>query len=112
MIIAYFFASILSFLIVCSYVTPSFEKMFAITNSLYIYSFLVVIMLYSRNVCVFFVRLYQRYAASEIRLRCRMIPSCSDYSILAFKKYGTIVGLIKTIGRLKRCNKPAKIDFP
>lgn len=58
------------------------------------------------------VRVYQRYAKSETRLRCCMTPSCSEYAILALKKYGAIIGGIKTFKRLLRCHPPGGIDYP
>lgn len=65
-----------------------------------------------RFTMIWFVKLYQRYAKSEIRLRCCMTPSCSQYSILALKKYGAVWGGIKTWKRLHRCNPPGGIDYP
>ncbi|MCK4540038.1 membrane protein insertion efficiency factor YidD [Candidatus Parcubacteria bacterium] len=35
---------------------------------------------------------------------CRFFPTCSEYSIQAFKKHGIIKGLIKSIWRIIRCN--------
>lgn len=61
---------------------------------------------------IWFVRVYQHYARSETRLRCCMTPSCSEYAILAFKKYGAIWGGIKTWKRLLRCHPPGGIDYP
>ncbi len=61
---------------------------------------------------IWFVRLYQHYAKSETRLRCCMKPSCSEYAILAFKKYGAIWGGIKTWKRLHRCHPPGGVDYP
>ena len=72
----------------------------------------VLFIITSRVSCIWFVRLYQRYAKSETRLRCCMTPSCSEYSILAFKKYGTIIGGIKTFRRLLRCHPPGGVDYP
>ncbi len=73
---------------------------------------LALFLLLLRFPCIFCVRMYQRYAKAEVRLRCFMTPSCSEYAILAFRKYGAIVGGIKTIGRLKRCHPPGAIDYP
>jgi len=73
---------------------------------------LISFLLCSRFVLIWGVMLYQRYAKSETRLRCCFVPSCSEYAILAFKKYGTIIGGIKTIGRLTRCHFPGGEDFP
>jgi len=42
---------------------------------------------------------------------CRFIPTCSEYSILAFKKYGFCVGLVKTIYRIIRCHPFCKGGF-
>lgn len=50
------------------------------------------------------VKLYQHYAPSKIRMRCRFEPSCSQYMILAVEKYGAIKGLIKGVRRLMKCN--------
>lgn len=61
---------------------------------------------------IWFVKVYQRYAKSETRLRCCMTPSCSEYAILAFKKYGAILGGIKTWKRLLRCHPPGGVDYP
>ncbi|WP_409969079.1 membrane protein insertion efficiency factor YidD [Bengtsoniella intestinalis] len=65
-----------------------------------------------RYTLMWFIRLYQRYAKSETRLRCHMTPSCSEYSILALKKYGVLRGVPKMIGRFKRCSYPGSIDYP
>jgi len=73
---------------------------------------LIAFLLCSRFVLIWSVILYQHYAKSETRLRCCFVPSCSEYAILAFKKYGTIVGGIKTICRLKRCHSPGGVDYP
>lgn len=69
-------------------------------------------LLSSRFTLIFIVRLYQRYADEEVRQRCYMIPSCSEYAILAFKKYGSIIGIVKTVKRLKRCTEPGYEDYP
>lgn len=61
---------------------------------------------------IWFVKVYQHYAKSETRLRCCMTPSCSEYAILAFKKYGAIWGGIKTWKRLLRCHPPGGVDYP
>ncbi|MCO5607793.1 hypothetical protein L7F22_061994 [Adiantum nelumboides] len=35
---------------------------------------------------------------------CRFIPSCSEYSMQAYKKYGVLKGTMLTAWRLLRCN--------
>ena len=73
---------------------------------------LILFCLTLRFILIWLVRLYQRYARAETRLRCCMTPSCSEYAILSFKKYGAIWGGIKTVKRLRRCHPPGEIDFP
>lgn len=72
----------------------------------------LLFLLTMRFTFIWFVRLYQRYAKSETRLRCCMTPSCSEYAILAFRKYGAILGGVKTWKRLLRCHPPGGIDYP
>ena len=36
--------------------------------------------------------------------QCRFTPTCSQYGIEAFKKYGPIKGLWLTVKRIARCN--------
>jgi len=66
----------------------------------------------SKYIMIWFIRVYQRYARSETRLRCCFKPSCSEYAILALKKYGAIVATIKIINRLLSCKPPGGIDYP
>lgn len=49
------------------------------------------------------VHIYQHYAPTSLRMKCRFEPSCSQYMIAALEKYGAIKGLITGIKRLKRC---------
>jgi putative component of membrane protein insertase Oxa1/YidC/SpoIIIJ protein YidD len=47
--------------------------------------------------------------------RCRFIPSCSDFAILAVRKYGLARGLILIGGRFRRCRIDYQgdyVDFP
>jgi len=46
------------------------------------------------------IRLYQHYAPEEIRRRCLFMPTCSEYAIMAVRKYGGIIGLCKSVYRL------------
>jgi len=47
--------------------------------------------------------------------KCRFYPSCSNYGVLAIKKYGFFYGWILTIKRIFRCrldNYNSCVDFP
>ena len=50
------------------------------------------------------VRGYQLVISPHLGSSCRFSPTCSEYSILAFKKYGAVKGLVLTIHRVVRCN--------
>ena len=67
-----------------------------------------------RMIVIGCIRLYQHYAPEEIRRRCLFKPTCSEYAILAVKKYGVVIGLIKAYFRLvKRCRGNIySIDYP
>lgn len=71
-----------------------------------------VLLMALRYIFIWFIRVYQRYAKSETRLRCCHTPSCSEYAILALKKYGLFIGCYKAINRLLRCGPPGGIDYP
>ena len=59
------------------------------------------------------VLFYKAFAPLEVRQQCRFIPTCSTYMILAIKKYGLIIGVIKGIRRLFRCKPPnGGVDYP
>lgn len=57
-----------------------------------------------KQTLISWVKLYQYFAPSKIRMKCRFEPSCSQYMIIAIEKYGAIKGLIKGMRRLKKCN--------
>jgi putative component of membrane protein insertase Oxa1/YidC/SpoIIIJ protein YidD len=67
-----------------------------------------------RKLLVIAVELYQRYAPEEIRRRCTLMPTCSEYAILALRKYGVIVGLYRIYVRLTRTCKGGeyRMDYP
>lgn len=54
--------------------------------------------------CIFLVRCYQNYISPLKGPTCRFYPTCSQYSIQAFKKYGFLKGLWLTIKRIGKCH--------
>lgn len=51
------------------------------------------------------VRFYRRYlSALKGRPTCRYLPTCSEYAIEAVEKRGVLIGSLKALGRLLRCN--------
>lgn len=55
-------------------------------------------------ICI--IRFYQRVISKYILIgnNCRFYPTCSEYSIQAYKKYGFLKGTYLTINRILRCN--------
>ena len=60
------------------------------------------------------IQLYQHYAPEEIRRRCLFMPTCSEYAIMAVRKYGGVIGLYKSYYRLMYLCKGNiyKINYP
>ena len=59
------------------------------------------------------ILLYQYLAPVKIRNGCRFEPSCSNYAILALRKYGFLCGWKMAFNRLKRCKYPnGGDDYP
>lgn len=80
---------------------------------LYFIGLLICLLLFSKHIVIFTIKLYQRYGRYEIRCRCLFVPNCSEYMILAIKKYGLIKGLKKGRDRYNRCHAPnGGIDYP
>jgi putative membrane protein insertion efficiency factor len=50
------------------------------------------------------VRFYQIVLRPLLPSVCRFYPSCSEYFILAVRKYGPLYGACKGMGRICRCN--------
>ena len=50
------------------------------------------------------VRLYQLCISPMLPDTCRFTPSCSQYMIDAIRKRGPIIGPLKGLWRLMRCN--------
>ena len=60
------------------------------------------------------VRFYQLVLRPVLPAVCRFEPSCSEYFILAVRKYGPVRGACKGVGRICRCNPwhPGGYDPP
>ena len=56
------------------------------------------------NLAVALIRLYKMAISPLFPATCRFTPSCSEYAILALKKYGLAKGARLAIARVLRCN--------
>ncbi len=51
------------------------------------------------------VRFYRRYLSGLKRApTCRFVPTCSEYALEAIEKRGALVGTLKALWRILRCN--------
>ena len=50
------------------------------------------------------VRFYQRAISPLLGSNCRFSPTCSQYTIEAIEKYGSIRGVWKGMKRIARCH--------
>ncbi|XP_038988405.1 UPF0161 protein At3g09310 isoform X2 [Phoenix dactylifera] len=50
------------------------------------------------------LKFYKREISPLLPRSCRYVPTCSEYSMQAYKKYGVAKGTILTAWRLCRCN--------
>ena len=50
------------------------------------------------------IKLYQLVLSPLLGPKCRFTPTCSQYGLEAFKKYGAVKGFWLTIKRIGRCH--------
>lgn len=56
------------------------------------------------EVAVFLIRFYQKAISPLFPPSCRFYPSCSEYALQAFKRYGFRRGMLLALRRLLRCH--------
>ena len=63
-----------------------------------------------------FILTYKENVAPSLPSRCRYEPTCSDYSLESYRRYGFVKATLKTCWRLVRCNpfmgRRTKVDLP
>ena len=50
------------------------------------------------------IRLYRIFISPLLGSNCRHTPTCSEYGIIALKKYGVFKGAFLTAKRIIKCN--------
>jgi putative membrane protein insertion efficiency factor len=53
---------------------------------------------------ILLIRFYQYVISPAIGPKCRYTPTCSNYALEAFKKYGPIKGFWLSLKRISRCH--------
>ncbi|MCH4891232.1 membrane protein insertion efficiency factor YidD [Acidaminobacter sp. JC074] len=57
-----------------------------------------------KHVMIALVKFYRRNISPLLGPHCRYAPTCSEYSLQAFEKYGFFKGLYLSVFRILRCN--------
>ncbi|MDP8217819.1 MAG: membrane protein insertion efficiency factor YidD [Candidatus Theseobacter exili] len=67
-----------------------------------------------QSLLISLVRVYKAAISPFLGRNCRFYPSCSDYTIQAIQKHGSIKGSMMSVWRICRCNPFNKggIDYP
>jgi putative membrane protein insertion efficiency factor len=53
---------------------------------------------------ILLIWIYQRIISPVLGPKCRFTPTCSNYAMEAFKKYGVFKGLWLSVKRISRCH--------
>ncbi|NLW41176.1 MAG: membrane protein insertion efficiency factor YidD [Tissierellia bacterium] len=58
------------------------------------------------KLAILMIKFYQKFISRYILVgrHCRFYPTCSEYSLQAYRKYGFVKGTLLTIYRILRCN--------
>ena len=57
-----------------------------------------------KHLFIFLIKVWQRTFSQVLPPSCRFTPSCSQYGVEAFQKYGALKGGWLTIKRIGRCH--------
>ena len=109
----YFLSLLLLVCFVISIITKLlFEKIpFMLVFILVFFSIMFILL---KKIIIGIVEIYQHYMPEQFRRRCLCMPTCSEYMILAVKKYGALKGMRKGLYRLIHTCQGIdyKIDYP
>ena len=59
---------------------------------------------FSILIIISLIRVYQYFISPLLKNNCRYLPTCSEYSIEAFKEYGLLKGFYYSVNRISRCH--------
>lgn len=51
-----------------------------------------------------FILTYRERVSPSLGTRCRFVPTCSEYGLESYRRYGFMKATAKTVWRLLRCN--------
>jgi len=58
---------------------------------------------FPNTLAILFIKAYKVTISPHIQGCCRHVPSCSEYGLIAFQKYGFFKAFKLTAGRILRC---------
>ena len=62
-----------------------------------------------KKICIAMIRFYQKHLSGlKSHATCKYIPTCSQYAIEAYEKYGFFKGTVLSVWRILRCNPFSK----
>ena len=61
-----------------------------------------------KKVALWLIRFYQKHISPYRKPCCKFVPTCSEYAIEAYEKYGFFKGTRLTVWRILRCNPFSK----
>ena len=60
---------------------------------------------------ILLIKIYQRVISPVLGPQCRFTPTCSNYALEAFKKYGAFKGGWLAIKRISKCHPWGKSGY-
>ncbi|HLQ96363.1 MAG TPA: membrane protein insertion efficiency factor YidD [Pseudogracilibacillus sp.] len=66
-----------------------------------------------KHLFIFFIRLYQKFISPLKPRTCRFFPTCSAYSLEAYKRFGVLKGTWLSVKRIGKCHPfhPGGVDL-
>ena len=61
-----------------------------------------------KKVALWLIRFYQKHISPYRKPCCKFVPTCSEYAVEAYEKYGFFKGTRLTVWRILRCNPFSK----
>lgn len=62
-----------------------------------------------KHIAIFLIEFYRRYISPLLgSSKCKYMPTCSQYALEAYEKYGFFKGTCLTVWRILRCNPFSK----
>ena len=67
-----------------------------------------MIQIFLTSIILFFIKFYNYFVSPMLGVKCRFLPSCSEYCQESLKKHGILKGGLYSLKRISKCH-PVKI---